>query len=47
MNFSNKYFKKNDEYYTSLDNWKLIIPFIPKDTVIWEAFFSKYSKSAE
>ena len=47
MNFSNKYFKKNDEYYTSKDTWQLIEPFISKDTVIWEAFFSKYSKSAE
>ena len=47
MNFSNKYFKKNDEYYTSKDTWKLIKDIIPKDFILWESFFSKNSKSAE
>jgi len=47
MNFKSKYFKKNDEYYTSLDTWKMIVPFIPKDFILWESFFSKNSKSAE
>jgi hypothetical protein len=46
MNFESKYFKKNDEYFTSLDTWKLIVPFIPKDFIIWECFYSKNSKSA-
>jgi len=47
MNFESKYFKKNDEYYTSLDTWEMIVKFIPKDFIIWESFFSKNSKSAE
>jgi hypothetical protein len=47
MNFESKYFKKNDEYFTSLDTWKLIVPFIPKDAVLWESFYSENSKSAE
>ena len=47
MNFSNKYFKKNDEYYTSKNTWALIVNFIPKDFIIWECFFSENSKSAQ
>ena len=47
MNFSNKYFKKNDEYFTSLDIWKLIKDIIPKDKVICELFYSKHSKSPD
>jgi len=47
MNFENKYFKKDDQYYTSKNTWALIVPFIPKDAVVWECFFSENSKSAE
>jgi len=47
MNFFNKYFEKNDEYYASKDTWELIVPFIPKDKILWEAFYSENSKSAE
>ena len=47
MNFTNKYFKKNDEYYTSKDTWELIVQFIPKDKVLWECFYSSFSKSAQ
>jgi len=47
MNFESKYFKKNDEYYTSFETWKLILPFIPKDFIIWECFYSENSKSAQ
>ena len=47
MNFKSKYFKKNDEYYTSKNTWELIVPFIPKDKILWESFYSKNSKSAE
>ena len=47
MNFSNKYFKKNDQYFTSKDIWELIVPFISKNDVIWEPFYSKHSKSPD
>ena len=47
MNFESKYFKKNDEYYTSKKTWEMIVPFIPKGNVIWESFFSKHSKSPD
>jgi len=47
MNFSNKYFKKNDEYYTSKNMWEMIVQFIPKDKILWECFYSPFSKSAE
>ena len=47
MNFSSKYFKKNNEYYTSKYTWELIVPFIPKDAVIWECFYSENSKCAQ
>jgi hypothetical protein len=47
MNFENKFFKKNDEYFTFFETWKLIVPFIPKGNVLWEPFYSSFSKSAE
>jgi len=47
MNFENKYFKKDDHYFTSLETWKLIEPFISKNFTLWEAFYSKNSKSAQ
>ena len=47
MNFESKYFKKNDEYYTSKDTWELIVPFISKDKILWECFYSENSKSAQ
>ena len=31
-------FKKNDEYNTPKEAWEMIIPFIPKNVTIWEAF---------
>ena len=46
MNFKSKYFKKDDQYFTSKYIWEMIVPFIPKDFIIWESFFSKNSKSA-
>ena len=47
MNFSNKYFKKDDQYFTSKDIWQMIEPFIPKDAVICAPFYSKHSKSPD
>ena len=47
INFSNKYFKKNDEYYTSKYTWELIVSFIPKDKILWECFYSSFCKSPE
>ena len=47
MNFKSKYFKKNDEYYTSKNTWQMIVQFIPKDKVLWECFYSEFSKSAD
>lgn len=32
-------FSKNDDYMTQESTWKQIEAFIPKDKVIWEAFF--------
>jgi len=47
MNFEKKYFKKDDQYFTSFETWALIEPFIPKNFTLWEAFFSENSKSAQ
>jgi hypothetical protein len=46
MNFQTKYFKKDDQYYTSFETWKLIEPFISKNFTLWECFYSENSKSA-
>ena len=47
MNFENKYFKKDDQYFTCFQTWKLIEPFIPKNFTLWECFYSKNSKSPD
>ena len=47
MNFESKYFKKDDQYFTSFETWRLIEQFIPRNITIWESFFSKNSKSAQ
>ena len=31
--------KTDDEYMTTLETWKSIEEFIPKDKIIWEAFY--------
>ena len=38
-NFQPKYFWKNDDYMTPKDAWENIIEYIPKDKIIWEAFY--------
>jgi len=38
---------KEDEYYTPKSTWEAIANFIPKDKVIWEAFYSPHSKSPQ
>lgn len=37
--FTNKTFKKHDDYMTPKSAWEDIKDFIPKDKVIWEAFY--------
>lgn len=40
MNFlTNDQEKKVDTYETPLSAWEIIAPYIPKDKVIWEAFY--------
>jgi len=38
---------KEDEYYTPKSAWEAISKFIPKDKIIWEAFYSPHSKSSQ
>lgn len=38
-NYNNNIFKVDDEYMTSKDTWKSIEQYIPKDKVVWEAFY--------
>lgn len=43
-----KQMNDDDDYTTPLQIWSNIKEYLPKaDTVIWEAFFNKHSKSAE
>ena len=44
--FSNKGFLKHDDYMTPKYAWENITEYIPKDKVIWEAFYGN-GKSAE
>ena len=37
--FHTKTFKKHDDYMTPKHAWEAIAEFIPKDKVIWEAFY--------
>lgn len=37
--FNQKMFTTNDHYMTPKSVWKAIEKYIPKDKVIWEAFF--------
>jgi hypothetical protein len=37
--FQTKTFSKHDDYMTPLSAWEAIQEFIPKDKVIWEAFY--------
>jgi len=37
--FHTKTFKKHDDYMTPFTAWANIIEYIPKDKVIWEAFY--------
>lgn len=40
MNFlTNEAVRKDDDYETPLSAWKLIAPYLPKDKVLWEAFY--------
>ena len=39
MSNKNKNKKTNDEWYSTIDTWKLIEAYIPKDKKIWEAFY--------
>ena len=34
-----KEYRGNDEYYTLKETWALISPFLPKDKIVWEAFY--------
>jgi len=50
MNSTMSKLKKNDEYYTPNWVWECLLPYIPNDKVIWEAFCNKEEasrKSAE
>jgi hypothetical protein len=31
---------KNDEYETPLTAWAMLAPFLPKDKILWEAFYA-------
>jgi hypothetical protein len=46
MNFCNEHFKVDDEYMTPKSAWENIAHLIPKDKVIWEAFYGD-GKSGE
>jgi len=37
--FNTKTFKKHDDYFTPLSAWDNIKQYLPKDKVIWEAFY--------
>jgi hypothetical protein len=37
--FNTKTFEKHDDYMTPLSAWKAINEYLPKDKVIWEAFY--------
>ena len=37
--------EKDDDYFTPKDVWKSITNYIPKDRIIWEAFYNKDSPS--
>ena len=37
--FTNKKFIKHDDYFTPKYAWENIIDYIPKDKIIWEAFY--------
>ena len=39
VGFSTKTFEVFDDYMTPNEAWDLLLPFIPKDKVIWEAFY--------
>lgn len=39
MSYSTKKLSNNDDYYTPKIAWQYIIDYIPKDKVIWEAFY--------
>ena len=38
-NYNNNIFKTDDEYMTNKDTWESIKEFIPKNKIIWEAFY--------
>jgi len=44
--FHTKTFKKHDDYMTPKSAWENIVDYIPKDKVIWEAFYGD-GKSGE
>ena len=37
--FRNNIIKVDDEYMTTLETWKSIEEYLPKDKIIWEAFY--------
>ena len=39
--------KNNDDYTTPLDVWTNIQEYLPRDKVVWEAFYNEESKSPE
>lgn len=39
MSYSTKKLSKNDEYFTPKIAWQYIADYIPKDKLIWEAFY--------
>ncbi len=38
--------RNNDDYFTPLSVWDMISDLLPRDVVIWEAFYNKASQSA-
>ena len=40
-----KDYKGNDEYYTLKETWSLVVPHLPKDKLMWEAFYGTGSSA--
>lgn len=40
-----KDYKANDDYYTLKETWQLVEPYIPKDKLLWEAFYGSGSSA--
>ena len=37
--------KTDDEYFTRYEAWADVAPYLPKNMVVWEVFYSPHSRS--